>query len=244
VVPSSIRRCGKVQLDRATIDQFRLGQLDIFHSNMHSAWTMTKPFHRAPYAAISPDRPALSQAGKTVLVTGGHAGIGYAIAKAFLQASAERVIIIGRRESLVQDAARELSQGLSGQVVLGLPCDISHPSQVDALWQTLRGQGITVDVLVLNAVKISEEKPILEVGTVGIWSDFDVNVRAQLQMTETFYKQTSSGRSRQKVSHSCIRGTFSSRANISGLKRVSTWSMCRRTPSTTGKSRPTSLATG
>ncbi|KPM39247.1 hypothetical protein AK830_g7314 [Neonectria ditissima] len=160
---------------------------------MEPAWTLTEPFHRAPYAAISPLRPELSQAGKTVLVTGGNAGIGYAIAKAFLQASASKVIILGRRPGPTKDAAAQLARSYPNAEITGTTCDVSSPMEVEQLWHSLEEQRTVVDVLVLNAVKISDKKPILEVGTEGIWKDYDMNVRAQLQMTEHFYKQKGQG---------------------------------------------------
>lgn len=163
-----------------------------------SAWNLTDPFHRAPYAAISPSRPELSQSGKTVLITGGNAGIGYAIAEAFSQASAAKVIILGRSARKTTDAAAQLAREHPGTHVEGLVCDVASPDAVEELWDNLQKDHLVVDVLVLNAVKISSQKPILEAG-VDIWGDFDMNVRAQLQMTGRFYKQKGEGVSGPKV---------------------------------------------
>ncbi|KAH6977523.1 putative short-chain dehydrogenase [Ilyonectria sp. MPI-CAGE-AT-0026] len=160
---------------------------------MDPAWSLTTPFHREPYPAISPLRPEMSQAGKTILVTGGNAGIGFAISKAFLQASAAKVIILGRRPGLVRDAVAKLAPENHEAQVIGLTCDVSSSVEVDKLWKSLEEEGSVVDVLVLNAVKISYQKPILDVGTEGIWKDYDMNLRAQLQMTEKFYKQKKQG---------------------------------------------------
>ncbi|KAK7430770.1 hypothetical protein QQZ08_002814 [Neonectria magnoliae] len=160
---------------------------------MESAWKMTEPFHRAPYPSISPLRPELTQTGKTVLVIGGNAGIGYAIAKAFLQASAAKVIILGRRPEPTKDTAVQLARSNPHADVVGLVCDVSSATDVEELWNSLEQEGTVVDVLVLNAVKISDHKPILDVGTEGIWKDYDMNLRAQLQMTERFYKQKGQG---------------------------------------------------
>ncbi|KAJ4299922.1 hypothetical protein N0V90_005169 [Kalmusia sp. IMI 367209] len=154
-----------------------------------SAWTLTDPFHRSPYPAISPQRPELAQTGRTVLVTGGNAGIGYAIAKAFLQASARKVIVTGRRIEATKDAAVQLASSNSQAQAIGIACDMSDAKAVDELWDSLEQEGTTIDVLILNAVKVPNAKPILENGIEAVWQDFDANVRAQLQMTERFYKQ-------------------------------------------------------
>ena len=136
------------------------------HANTNeSAWTLTDPFHRSPYPAISPLRPQLAQTGRTVLVTGGNAGIGYAIAEAFLQASARKVIVTGRRTEATKNAAIKLASTNSQAKAIGLACDMSNAKAVDELWNSLEQEGTTVDVLILNAVKVPNEKPILENGT-------------------------------------------------------------------------------
>ncbi|KAI1306932.1 putative short-chain dehydrogenase [Xylaria venustula] len=160
--------------------------------------TLTDPVHKDSYASIDPLRPELSQAGKTVLITGGNSGIGYGIAQAFIRASAAKVIILGRRKDVVSSAAQALSAeagtAYKGEIV-GVPCDIGDAAAVDTLWATLRDDGVVVDVLVLNVAAFAPKKPLLEVGTDDVWKLFDVNVRAQLQMTERFYKQEGKGAS-------------------------------------------------
>ncbi|KAH6886941.1 putative NADP(+)-dependent dehydrogenase [Thelonectria olida] len=160
---------------------------------MNFAWKLTDPFHKAPYPAIAPSRPELIQAGKTILITGGNAGIGYAIAKAFSQASAANVIILGRSTERTRDAAAKLARDSPHTKITGLTCDVSSAEAVTNLWNTLDKDQIVVDVLVLNAVKIPSQQPLLNIGTDDIWKDFDTNVRAQLQMAERFYKQTGKG---------------------------------------------------
>src|SRR4051812_3096366 len=68
----------------------------------------TKITHHSPYPTISPTRPELSQAGKTVFITGGGTGVGFAIAKGFILASAATVIINGRRADVLEAAGAKL----------------------------------------------------------------------------------------------------------------------------------------
>jgi NAD(P)-dependent dehydrogenase (short-subunit alcohol dehydrogenase family) len=195
--------------------------------------TLTDPVHKNSYPAISPLRPELSQAGKTVLISGGNTGIGYGIARGFVKASAAKVIITGRRVEVVSKAAQELQREAVGTEVIGFPCDISSASAVDALWQKLKEEGTVVDVVVLNAVGVPPKKPLAEVGTEGIWTLFDMNVRAQLQMTERFYKQEGKGGSETKArtSHSIAIEIY-----LTGRSLYSISSTCRRFPFTTSKS--------
>ncbi|KAI0206401.1 putative short-chain dehydrogenase [Astrocystis sublimbata] len=162
---------------------------------------LTDPVHSSSYAAIDPTRPELSQAGKTILITGGSSGIGYAIAQGFIKASPARVIILGRRPDVVASAAESLTVEAGAAfkgVVTGEVCDISDAVAVDALWEKLHANGIVVDVLVLNAAVIPPTKSILEIGTEDVWKYYDGNVRAQLQLTERFHKQQGKGGSDTK----------------------------------------------
>ncbi|KAM0461195.1 hypothetical protein ACHAPV_004511 [Trichoderma viride] len=160
-----------------------------------------KQYHRKPYAAISPSRPELSQAGKTVVVTGGNSGIGYAIARNFIKASAKHVIILGRRQEVVKSAAEKLSKEADGfgssTVVEGKVCDVASLESTAAFWEDLQRNGVYVDVLVLNAASHSEVAPILENGLRNVWASFEANVRSTLDFTERFYKQTGKQGSRK-----------------------------------------------
>ncbi|KAI1870064.1 hypothetical protein JX265_006234 [Neoarthrinium moseri] len=158
----------------------------------------TTSFHKKPYGAISPLRAELSQTGRVVLITGGNAGIGYAAARAFGQAGALKVIITGRRADVTKAAAEALGNDVASQSAgttefIAVTCDIASSSDVERLWTDLKAKGVIVDVLMLNAAGVSEIKGILARGTDGIWDDYSINVRSQLQMTERFYKQDDGG---------------------------------------------------
>lgn len=160
-------------------------------------FSFTKTVHRTPYAEISPSRPELSQAGKTVLITGGHTGIGYAIARAFAQANAERIIVVGRRSDLVTSAASRLGAQFPEVQVSGRVCDVSELSSVDTLWEDLAKDDLIVDVAVLNAAKVSTA-PILDSGRDAVWSEYVLHVRTNLDFAERLYKQPNA-RGRRKV---------------------------------------------
>lgn len=163
----------------------------------------TSTIHSKPYPTICPTLPALSQAGKTVLVTGGGTGIGKAIAHNFILASATTVIIIGRRVSKLQEAAGELEaagkQANKTVKIIAKGCDVTDDGGVKRLWDNLGKEGVHVDVLVLNSAVYSPPQTLFELGTAEVWSMFEANVKGPLHFAEHFYKQRSEGPAKTKV---------------------------------------------
>lgn len=154
---------------------------------------VTKTTHRQLYPAISPKRPELSQTGKVVLIPGGGTGVGYGIARSFVQASADTIILIGRRVNILEEAAAKLEEEAkkanTNTKIIKQACDMTNPNETRAFWDSLTAKGVTVDVLVANVAKFSDPKPIFELGSDEVWSQFEVNVKSHLYFTEQFYSQ-------------------------------------------------------
>lgn len=154
---------------------------------------ITKKTHRGPYPALTLSRPELSQAGKVVLVPGGGTGVGFAISRAFVQAAADTVIIVGRRAEVLATAASRLEQeakaASSKTKTMTRTVDVVSLLEVEAFWSDLAAKGITVDVLVANVAKFTEPKPILELGADETWSHFEVNVKSPMYFVEKFHAQ-------------------------------------------------------
>jgi len=84
---------------------------------------------------------------KIALVTGGRSGIGFAIAKQFLQLGA-KVFICSRKEDPLKKAAEELSQ--YGEVGYA-PCDIRKVDQIEVLAEEIKTKYGRLDILINNA---------------------------------------------------------------------------------------------
>ncbi|RDW74889.1 hypothetical protein BP6252_06031 [Coleophoma cylindrospora] len=155
--------------------------------------TFTKTIHRDVYPAISPLRSELSQEGRTILVTGGGTGVGQAIARSFVQASAATVIIIGRRADVLAASAAHLEQEAkttgTNTKIMTYSFDLLDLAEIDAFWKDLAAKNIIVDVYVANAAKFTEPKPILELGAEEVWSQVETNVKSPLYLTEKFCSQ-------------------------------------------------------
>jgi NAD(P)-dependent dehydrogenase (short-subunit alcohol dehydrogenase family) len=86
--------------------------------------------------------------GRVCLVTGGSRGLGYQIARGFLDAGAARVYITARTAEACEEAVVSLSN--HGKC-LALPCDISLVANIGKLVAELTEREEHVDVLVNNA---------------------------------------------------------------------------------------------
>jgi len=157
----------------------------IFENNV------TRTTHRTPYPSVDPSRPGLSQKGRTVLITGGSAGVGFAIAKAFVAASASAVIISGRRQEQLDIAVSSLTKEAAetGTRIIGEKSDAADPESIDKLWADLAERNIVVDVLVLNAAKFATPGSLLSLGITNVWKSFEFNARSLLLHTEKFHQQ-------------------------------------------------------
>ncbi|KAK4163992.1 hypothetical protein QBC43DRAFT_353685 [Cladorrhinum sp. PSN259] len=152
-----------------------------------------KTIRRGPYPAISPLKPENNQAGKTILITGGAGGIGFAHAKAFIHAGAAHVIITSRREGFLRDGVAQLEaevKAVGGNTkISGYASDGSDITESKRLWNELKESGIHVDVLVLNAAGGNVVGPLIDGDVEEIWKVYEINVLALLNYTKLFYDQ-------------------------------------------------------
>jgi len=105
---------------------------------------------------LSPKCPNLI--GKTYIVSGSSRGIGYNIAKKLVQNGAN-VTIVGKTktphpklEGTIYSALEELNKlAKDGNTVLGIPCDIRSPTEIDSVVQETISVNGGIDGVVLNA---------------------------------------------------------------------------------------------
>ncbi len=96
-------------------------------------------------AASPPAFGPFSLAGQTALITGGGTGLGLGIATCFVQAGA-RVVLVGRRAEVLQDAVRDL-----GPAATGIAHDITALDGARALLEQVTARVGEVSILVNNA---------------------------------------------------------------------------------------------
>ncbi|KAL3474766.1 hypothetical protein BJX99DRAFT_247971 [Aspergillus californicus] len=149
--------------------------------------SFTKTWHSAPYPLISPTRPELLASGKNVVVTGGGTGIGYAIAKAFAQASAKSITIIGRRRDRLETAATKISAIAPKETqILYELADLQDHAQINNALATIVAKVGNVDLLVSSAGVLPQNGPIATYDPAAIRKSFEVNVIGTLNVIQAF----------------------------------------------------------
>ena len=118
--------------------------------------------------------------GKTALVTGSTAGIGYAIAKG-LAASGANVVINGRGQDKVDAAVRKL-QGVGGKVS-GVAADVSTAAGCKALVAAVP----EVDILI-NNTGVYEAKDFFDIPDEEWSRYFDINVMSGVRLSRAYMK--------------------------------------------------------
>jgi NAD(P)-dependent dehydrogenase (short-subunit alcohol dehydrogenase family) len=118
--------------------------------------------------------------GKRAVVSGSTAGIGYAIAKG-LAAAGAHVVINGRTEEKVLDAARRLAVEVEGAPITGVAADLGTAQGV----HHFTTQVPEADILV-NNLGIFGPKPFLEIEDEEWERFFQVNVMSGVRMSRRY----------------------------------------------------------
>lgn len=123
---------------------------------------------------------AMRTTGNTILITGGATGIGFALARALLQAGNE-VVICGRRKDRLDEAKRMLPK------VHTVRCDVADAAERSALFEWITGSFPTLNILVNNAgiQKQIDLKKGTE-GLVGSEDEIETNLRAPVHLSALF----------------------------------------------------------
>lgn len=117
---------------------------------------------------------------KTVLVTGGGSGIGFETAKS-LSEKGNKVIIVGRNEAKLQEAASKLNN------VTAIACDISSASDVQELLLRIQNEFSDLSILINNAGAAYAYRLTAGVNAYDkAAEEMQVNYLSLIRLTETF----------------------------------------------------------
>lgn len=118
---------------------------------------------------------------KVAIVTGGGSGLGFAIAKKFIQQGIT-TIIAGRNKEKLNDAKEQL-----GELCHAIPCDVSNLASIPAFVDEVLKQFGQIDILVNNA-GINMKKEFTEVSDEDFQSILATNVTAVFAMSREVVK--------------------------------------------------------
>lgn len=118
--------------------------------------------------------------GRTILITGGSAGIGLAFALKFLELGNE-VIVTGRRQKAL-DAAKARNPKLHT-----IQSDVADPDQIAALTARIRTEFPKLDVLFNNAgLAFAKNLRVAEGDLAGLMTELEINVGGVIRLTSSF----------------------------------------------------------
>ncbi|MCK1733512.1 SDR family NAD(P)-dependent oxidoreductase [Bradyrhizobium sp. 138] len=117
---------------------------------------------------------------RTILITGGSAGIGLAFALKFLELG-NRVIVTGRRQAVLDDVKAK------HPALHTVQSDVADPAQISTLAQTIKRDFPELDVLVNNAgISRYKNLTVPAFDLADLMTEVNVNVGGVIRMTSAF----------------------------------------------------------
>src|SRR5258708_6475381 len=122
----------------------------------------------------------MNLAGRTVLITGGSAGIGLAFALKFLELGNE-VIVTGRRQAVLDEVKAKYPQ------LRTIQSDVAYPSQIAALAARVKTDFPRLDVLMNNAgILLYKNLKAPAADLAGLMAEMQINVGGVIGTTSAF----------------------------------------------------------
>jgi NAD(P)-dependent dehydrogenase (short-subunit alcohol dehydrogenase family) len=123
------------------------------------------------------------------VITGGGAGIGLSISQSFAVAGASKIVIIGRRTSVLEKAAASIHNLVGNKTqVFTVSADVANKEQVDEAFSKISTAfgGKPLDILVNNAGYYSGVRPYGTETTEEWRTALDINVLGVYNITTAF----------------------------------------------------------
>src|SRR3954467_13229689 len=126
------------------------------------------------------ERTLMKLAGRTILITGGSAGIGLAFALKFVELGNE-VIVTGRRQAVLNEVKANYPK------LHTIKSDAANPAQISALAARVKADFPKLDVLMNNAgIMIHKNLKAPAADPAGLMAEMNINVGGVIGMTSAF----------------------------------------------------------
>ncbi|KAL8748535.1 MAG: hypothetical protein Q9184_007230, partial [Pyrenodesmia sp. 2 TL-2023] len=132
--------------------------------------SLTAEWHNDTYDAISPTNPTVSANWKTVVITGGGVGIGRETAKAYAEAGAAHVAVLGRTQKTLDETKSIINDQSPDTKVTTHLADVADEDAVGKAAVELKGW----DILILNAGILAYPAPITQTTLADWWRVHEV----------------------------------------------------------------------
>lgn len=146
-----------------------------------------KAYHTTTYDAISPSLPALSQKGKNVIITGGGAGIGQAIALSFARASVSNLALLGRRLQPLEDTKNLINTSYPNVSVHIYTADVTDEAALNQAFSSFaQATGGSIHTLIANAGFQPGLAGVLDTETESFMQGITANALGTLNTVKAF----------------------------------------------------------
>jgi hypothetical protein len=97
------------------LEDAKASMADYDRDAFSTPFQLTKTMHRSPYELILPEKPANSQKGEIIVITGAGQGLGQASANVWARDGASGIILAGRRVEMLEETAKGLEMNIRRQ---------------------------------------------------------------------------------------------------------------------------------
>lgn len=149
-----------------------------------------KTYHKQSYDRLSPSKTTFAAEGKTVFITAGATGIGYAICESFAAAGVAQIVIIQRREEVLAKAKQALESKYPKTKITTYAASANDRKRMTEILQEVGH----IDVLVPCAAAGNADVPAYEVTADDLENVFVTNVVAPFHLITEFLKLPCTGR--------------------------------------------------
>src|SRR5437870_11860372 len=126
------------------------------------------------------ERTSMNLRNRTILITGGSAGIGLAFALKFLELGNE-VIVTGRRQALLDEVKAKYAK------LHVIQSDVANPAEIAALAVRVKADFPKLDVLMNNAgIMLHKNLKVPAADLDGLMAEMNINVGGVIGMTSAF----------------------------------------------------------
>ena len=152
----------------------------VAHMQMNSNDLKDFPLPKRHAVASIHERTLMKLIGRTILITGGSAGIGLAFALKFLELG-NQVIVTGRRQAALDELKAKYPK------LRIIQSDVADAAQVGALARRVKADYPKLDVLMNNAgIMLHKNLKVPAADLDGLMAEVDINLGGVVRMTSAF----------------------------------------------------------